>query len=185
LTRWWWGWVGGVLAVGWGLRLLQRSGWGRAMLDRLLLRLPLVGTIVRKLQTARFTRNLGVMIGQGVSVLQALEVASATVSHTVLRAAVVRIKDAVKGGESLSSAVTASGQFPVFVSHMLSIGEESGTLEHALLKVAAGYERETDRVLRALTTAMEPLLIVIVGLIVMFIVISMLLPIFQLGVVAQ
>lgn len=185
LTQWWWLWIGGAVAVGWGARTFYRASWGRAMIDRAVLRLPLVGTLVRKLQTARLTRNVGVMIGQGVSVLQALEVASATVSHTTLRASILRIRDAVRGGESLSSAVTASGQFPAFVSHMISVGEESGTLEQALLKIAAGYERETDRVLRALTTALEPLLIVVVGLMVMFIVISMLLPIFQLGVVAQ
>jgi type II secretory pathway component PulF len=167
------------------MRAMQRSEGGRQAIDRLVLRVPLGGALVRKLETARFTRNLGVMLGQGVPALQALEVANAAIAQTTLRQAVGQVKESVREGMSLSDALGASGQFPVFVSNLVAVGEESGTLETALLKVASSYERETDRTLRVLTTVLEPLLIVVVGLIVMFIVISMLLPIFQLGLVAQ
>ena len=185
LSTWWWGWVLGLAAGIWALRAFRRSAGGRAFFDRLVLRLPVAGVLARKMDTARFTRNFGVMIGQGVPVLQALEVASSTMSNIVMRYAIERVREAVRGGETLATALKASGQYPVFVSNMVAVGEESGTLEGALLKVATSYERETDRALRAFTTVLEPLVIVVVGLVVMFIVISVLLPIFQLGLVTQ
>jgi type II secretion system protein F len=185
LSHWWWvvlvAGMGGI----WMLRRARDSGAGRAAIDRMKLALPLAGTLERKIQTARFTRNLGVMFGQGVPMLQALDVAGTTVSNAMLRRAISGLKDAVQEGGNLSTAMAASGQFPAFVSNLVSVGEESGTLESALVKIATSYEREADRTLRVLTTVMEPLLIVIVGLVVMFIVISMLLPIFELGLVAQ
>lgn len=185
LTHWWWVWGVGLTAGVWAARAIPRSPTGRVLVDRTLLNMPLVGTLVRKLETSRLARNVGVMVGQGVPVLQALEVGSATVGNTILRQAVLHLKDAVQQGTSLAGALTESRQFPVFVSHMVAVGEESGTLDGALLKVASSYERETQRALQALTTVLEPALIVAVGLVVMFIVISMLLPIFELGLVAQ
>jgi len=185
LSNWWWLGLLGLVVGGWTFRGFQQSSVGRGVVDRFKLSLPLAGTLERKIQTARFTRNLGVMIGQGVSMLQALEVAGSTVSNTALAGAILGLRDAVQSGSNLSGALTASGEFHPFVSNLVAVGEESGTLETALLKIATSYEREADRALRALTTVMEPLLIVVVGLIVMFIVISMLLPIFELGLVAQ
>ena len=163
----------------------MRSGTGRTAIQQFLLRLPLAGNLIQKVQTARFTRNLGVMVGHGVPVLQALTVASSTMSQGPLQQATRAVQDAVQDGMSLTKALASSGQFPVFVSNMVAVGEESGTLEAALLKVASSYERDTERILRVLTTVLEPVMIVLVGLIVMFIVISMLLPIFQLGLIAQ
>lgn len=184
LTRGWWLWIGAGLVAIWGLGQLRSSSAGRAVLDRMSLRLPLGGALVRKLYLARFLRSLGAMIGQGVPALQALEVAGSTVSNRVLHGAIQRVRDAVQDGASLSSALSASGEFPAFVSNMVAVGQESGTLDAALAKVATSYERDADRAIRALTTALEPLLIVVVGLVVMFIVIAMLLPIFNLGLVA-
>ena len=185
LSQYWWAWAMGVLAIGWSLRAMRASAAGQARLDRVVLRLPLFGTLVRKLNTARLMRNLGVMVGQGVPLLQALEVAGSTISNTLLRQAVLHVKELVQGGQSLTHALTTSGHFPLFVGHMVAVGEESGTLEQALLKIASSYERETDRAFRVLTSLLEPCLIVAVGLVVMFIVISVLLPIFQIGLVAQ
>ena len=185
LSRGWWLLVLGAVGAGWGLRAFRRSAAGSVAWDRMILRLPLAGAVARKLQTARFTRNLGVMVGQGVPMLQALDVANATVSNSVLRQAIAGVLDAVREGGSLSRALGTSPEFPPFVSNMVAVGEESGTLEAALLKVASAYERETERALRTLTTVLEPVLIVAVGLVVMFIVMSMLLPIFELGLVAQ
>lgn len=185
LSQWWWAWLLALIAVIVSLRQFRLSPVGRLVFDRLLLRVPLAGDLARKLQTARLARNLGVMIGQGVPLLQAIDVASSTVSNTALAAAVQQVRDAVRDGVNLANALGGSGQFPVFVSNMVAVGEESGTLETALLKVASAYERETGRILQVLTTILEPALIVLVGLVVMFIVISMLLPILQLGLVAQ
>ena len=185
LSHGWWLWLIGWVAVLAGWRMGARNPAGRATVDRWILQTPLVGPLVRKSQTAQFTRNLGGMIAQGVPVLQALEVAGSTMANTILRRAVERMQQAVREGESVASALALTHQFPAFVGNLIAVGEESGTLDSALLKIAMSYERETERALRVLTTVLEPLLIVIVGVIVMFIVIAMLLPIFQLGLVAQ
>ena len=103
----------------------------------------------------------------------------------MMRGAINQIQDAVREGSSIAAALGASGQFPAFVSNMVAVGEESGTVDAALLKVASTYEREVDRTIRTLTTILEPVLLVIVGGIVMLIVLAMLLPVFQIGLVVQ
>ena len=180
-TRWWWAVVvGAVGAVGVARRWYASPG-GRAVIDRALITVPAFGALVRRLETARFTRNLGVMVGQGVPILQALEVVVNNIANATLRHAVHQVRDAVREGSSLAGALTATGQFPVFVSNMVAVGEESGTVDAALLKVAATYERDVDRTVRMLTTILEPVLLVVVGGVVMFIVLAMLLPVFQIG----
>ena len=185
LTQWWWAVVLVLVVGGWGLRQWHASPAGKATVDRLLMALPGFGLLVRKLETARFTRNLGVMVSQGVPVLQALDVVSHNIANTILRQAVIAIEEAVRDGSSIASALGASGEFPVFVSNMVAIGEESGTVDAALLKVSTAYEREVDRIIRTLTAILEPVMLVVVGGIVMFIVLAMLLPVFQLGLVIQ
>lgn len=184
-TRWWWAFLaaGGILA--WGLARWRATPSGRAAVDRAAMSLPGIGELVRKLDTGRFANNLGVMVRQGVPVLQALEVASRHISNTVLRSAVGRAREAVRDGLSIASALNASGHFPAFVSNMVAVGEESGTVDAALLKVASAYEREVDRTVRALTTILEPALLLLVGGVVMCIVLAMLLPVFQLGLGVQ
>lgn len=185
VTRWWWAMLVGLSMAGLMFQQWYASLPGRAAIDRLIVTLPGVGSLVRKLDTARFARTLGAMIGQGVPVLQALEVVAQHISNTVLRRAVGQIQEAVREGSSIAAALSASGQFPVFVSNMVAVGEESGTIDTALLKVAGTYEREVDRAIRTLTTILEPVLLVGVGGVVMFIVLAMLLPIFQIGLVVQ
>ncbi len=184
-TQWWWLLLAVLIVLGFGLRRWMASGPGKAAIDRALMRLPGLGLLVRKLETARFTRNLGVMIGQGVPVLQALDVVSQNIGNTLLRRAVVEVENAVRDGASIASALGDSGEFPPFVSNMVAIGEESGAVDTALLKVSSTYEREADRAIRTLTTVLEPMLLVLVGGVVMFIVLAMLLPVFQIGLVIQ
>ena len=149
------------------------------------MQLPLLGDLLRKLDLANLMQNLGVMVGQGVPLLQALEVTRSTASKAPFRQALLQVKEQVRDGASLSQALGASRQFPSFVGSMVAVGEESGRLDGALLKVAGTYARQTERALRAATTVLEPLLIVAIGLVVMFIVIAMLLPIFELSGLAQ
>ena len=184
-TRWWWLLVllaaSGVLTI----RQWYASDKGRAAFDRMVVSIPAVGSLVRRLETSRFTRNLGTMVGQGVPILQALEVVAANIGNAALRQAVARVREAVLEGSSLAAALAGTREFPVFVSNMVAVGEESGTVDAALLKVAVSYEREIDRTIRMLTTILEPVLLVIVGGIVMFIVLAMLLPVFQIGLGVQ
>ena len=184
-TQWWWAMLISLTTLGLVFRQWYASVLGRAAVDRLVVTLPGVGALVRKLDTARFARTFGVMISQGVPVLQALEVVAQHISNTTLRRAVGQVQEAVREGSSIAAALKASGQFPMLVSNMVAVGEESGTIDAALLKVAGAYEREVDRTIRTLTTILEPLLLIGVGGVVMFIVLAMLLPIFQIGLVVQ
>jgi general secretion pathway protein F len=185
LRRWWWPVL--LVLVGTGWWTARRRMWQAAgrLLDRWAIRMPVVGDFMRKFQIARFVRGLGLMVGQGVPLLQALPVAAGAVSSHALRRAVGELEDAVRQGDSLSGALTATTQFPPFVSSLVAVGEESGTLADALLNVASTYDRDTDRLLAVLVTLLEPLLIVGVGAVVMVIVVAMLLPVFELGLVAQ
>lgn len=184
-TDWWWVLLGGVGLGVWSFRRWYSSSLGRAVVDRLLIAIPGFGILARKLDTARFTRNLGVLISQGVPILQAIDVVAQHIANAVLRASVSQVTEAVREGSTIAAALTATGQFPVFVSNMVAVGEESGSVDGALLKVATAYEREVDRTMRTLTTILEPVLLVLVGGVVMFIVLAMLLPIFQIGLVVQ
>ncbi|OGX28662.1 MAG: hypothetical protein A3B78_00985 [Omnitrophica WOR_2 bacterium RIFCSPHIGHO2_02_FULL_67_20] len=184
-TDWWWALGAGAAGAGWALRRWYASAAGRSAIDRALLTAPGVGPLLRRLETGRFARNLGIMLGQGVPILQSLEVAAGNVGNATLRRAVADVRDAVRDGSSLARALAATRGFPVFVSNMVAVGEESGTVDAALLKVAGAYERELDRTLRTLTTILEPVLLVAVGGIVMFIVLAMVLPVFQIGLGVQ
>lgn len=185
VVRWWWA-LGVALVAGfWIFRQWARSPAGKAVVDRTLLAAPGIGALIRKRESARVVRNLGSMISQGVPVLQALDVVVHNISNIVIRTAVVQVRQAVQDGSSIAAALTASRQFPAFVSNMVAVGEESGTVDRSLIKVAVTYEREIDRTIRTLTTILEPLLLIFVGGVVMFIVLAMLLPIFQIGLVVQ
>ena len=184
-THWWWALALGLALAVWLLRQWHASPAGRASIDRTLIAVPAFGVLVRKLETARFARNLGIMIGQGVPILQALEVVAANIANATLREAIVQTREAVRDGAGIAAALSATGQFPVFVSNMIAVGEESGTIDGALVKVAVTYEREIDRTIRVLTTILEPVLLLLVGGVVMFIVLAMLLPVFQIGLGVQ
>ena len=184
-SRWWWAVAIGVLLLGWTARRWYTNPGGRAVIDRALISVPALGMVVRRVETARLARNLGTMIGQGVPILQALEVVADNVANAALRQAVGRARDAVREGKSLAEALSATRQFPAFVGNMVAVGEESGTVDVALLKVAGSYEREVDRTIRTLTTILEPVLLLLVGSIVLCIVLAMLLPVFQIGLGVQ
>lgn len=185
VTRWWWAIPGALVLAGWAFVRWRATPAGRAALDQALMAVPGVRTLVRKLDTARFARTLGVMVSQGVPVLQSLEIVARNVSNTVLRRAVERIRESVRDGSSIAAALNASRAFPAFVGNMVAVGEESGTVDAALLKVASAYEREIDRAVRTLTAVLEPALLVLVGGILMFIVLGTLLPVFQVELVLQ
>lgn len=185
VTRGWWELLLLVMVAAWGLMRWYASPMGKRIVDRTLLMIPAVGTLVRKAETARFTRNLGMMVGQGVPILQALAMVAKNLANAAVQASIEQIHDAVREGSSLAAALSATGQFPVFVSNMVAVGEESGTVDAALLKVASAYERDVDRTLGMLTAVLEPVLLLVVGGIVMLIVLAMLLPVFQIGLGVQ
>jgi type IV pilus assembly protein PilC len=170
--------IGGV----WGFfELWKRSEAVQIAMDRMLLRAPIFGDIVRKSVIARWTRTLSTMFAAGVPLVEALDSVGGAAGNYVYKIATKQIQQEVSTGTSLTSAMGNAGVFPSMVVQMASIGEESGALDHMLGKVADFYEAEVDDAVEALASLMEPLIMVVLGVLIGGMVIAMYLPIFKLG----
>jgi len=152
---------------------------GKLNFDKFKLNAPIFGVINRKGAIARFTRILGTLIKSGVPILEALQVSSNAIGNLVISSAVLGAKTKIKEGQSISGPLAASGVFPPMVTQMIMVGEESGELEEMLVNVAKFYDEEVDRTVDNLTSIIEPLLMVVIGLTVGTMIIAMYLPIFN------
>jgi general secretion pathway protein F len=177
LASYWWL----ILLVGglgyWGYRRWVGKPKGRETVDRLKLRLPLLGPLTRYVAVARFSRTLATMLAAGVPVLTALEIVKRVLNNVVLEKVVEQARDAIREGESIAAPLKRSGQFPSMMVHMVAVGERSGQLETMLENVATAYERDVDGKVARLTTVLSPMLIVMMAAAVGFIVLSILQPI--------
>jgi general secretion pathway protein F len=156
-------------------------GKGRPKWDRFILKAPLFGPLIRMVAVARFSKTLSTLLGSGVQLLTAFDIIKNVVQNTVLVQVIEVAREAVKEGDSIAAPLKRSGEFPPIVTHMISIGEKSGKLEEMLLNIAKHYEVQIDARLRAMTSILEPLMIVVMGVVVGFIVFSILLPMLQLS----
>jgi len=161
----------------------RRSEKMQMFMDRLLLRAPVFGELIRKAVLARWTRTLSTMFGAGVPLVEALDSVGGAAGNAVYAVATEQIQKEVSTGTSLTMAMQNTGVFPTMVLQMASIGEESGSLDHMLAKAAEFYEEEVDEMVKGLSSLMEPFIIVILGVMIGGIVVSMYLPIFKLGAV--
>lgn len=181
MANWWWALaILLILAVG-ILNQQKKSAEGRFFLDRWKLRFPILGRLILTGEFARMSRTLSTLFESGVPVLKSLEIVTDTVLNEVVRRELVVIHEKISKGASLGISLEESKYFPLFMTNMVKVGEKGGALERALLKVADSYDREIDRVTRMFTTLLEPVLILTLGLVVGFIVVSMLLPIFNIN----
>ena len=151
------------------------------VMDRLLLRLPIFGTLINKSVIARWTRTLSTMFAAGVPLVEALDSVGGAAGNAVYAEATRKIQRDVSTGSALTTAMLGTGVFPNMVIQMSSIGEESGSLDHMLAKAAEFYEEEVDDMVKGLSSLMEPIIIVILGTIIGGIVVAMYLPIFKIG----
>ncbi|MGA1071865.1 MAG: type II secretion system F family protein [Pseudohongiellaceae bacterium] len=178
---WWQSLLGAGIVLILSKEALLRFRALRQLVDRLLLRLPIVGAIIKAACYARFSRTLSTLYAAGVPLVDALDsVAGATGNH-VFEQAINKIRTEVTSGQSLHSAISSTGLFPTMISQMVSIGEESGSLEAMLERSATHFEAEVDDAVDSLTSLLEPAIIVVIGVLVGGLVIAMYLPIFQLG----
>jgi type IV pilus assembly protein PilC len=167
-------------AVGF-LQAKKRSrSFGRA-LDRFILKMPIVGSIMHKAAVARYARTLSTMFAAGVPLVEALESVSGATGNVVYSDAVLMIRDSVATGQQLTFAMNQTGLFPNMVEQMVAIGEESGSLDSMLSKVADFYEQEVDDAVDALSSLLEPLIMSILGILIGGLVVAMYLPIFKMG----
>lgn len=154
---------------------------GQRNIDAFLLKLPVFGMLLRKVAVAKFTRTLSTLIKSGVPILQALETVAKTAGNKVIEIAVMTARESVKEGERIATPLRKSGVFPPMVIQMIAIGEETGNLDAMLAKIADFYDQEVDTAVKGLTSMIEPIIIVLMGLVIGFIVIAMFLPMFELG----
>jgi len=179
LTRFWWAiLLGGILLV-LGFRSYYGTPNGRKTIDGLLLRAPVLGDLLRKSAVSRFTRTLGTLISSGVSILDGLEITAKTAGNRVVHDAVMQSRQSIAGGETIAGPLQASGVFPPMVISMISVGEQTGGLDEMLTKIADFYDAEVDVAVGALLSLMEPVMIVVLGVIVGGMVVAMYLPIFD------
>ena len=172
--------VAGVMGCVFAIRAYYRSERGRATIDALLLKLPVIGGLIRKVAVARFTRTLGTLVSSGVPILEGLRITARTAGNRVVERAVMQCRAAVTEGKTLAEPLKASGVFPPMVIQMISVGEQTGALDAMLSKIADFYDDEVDTAVGALTALLEPAMIVILGTIIGALVVAMYLPIFKL-----
>ncbi len=172
-----------LLAIGgifFGLKQYYASPGGRMTIDKLILKLPVLGVLMRKIGVARFSRTLGTLITSGVPMLEALDITARTAGNAVIEKAILEVRKAIEGGQTIVDPLRATGVFPNMVTQMIGVGEQTGALDTMLQKVADFYEDEVDAAVADLLTLMEPMIILFLGVVVGGVVISMYLPLFTL-----
>jgi type IV pilus assembly protein PilC len=179
LLRFWWLIILAFVAFGFGLRSYYRTPNGRKAVDSGMLRAPIIGDLLRKSAVSRFTRTLGTLISSGVSILDGLEITAKTAGNRVIHDAIMQSRQSIAGGETIAGPLQSSGVFPPMVISMISVGEQTGGLDDMLTKIADFYDAEVDVAVSALLSLMEPIMIVVLGVIVGGMVVAMYLPIFD------
>jgi general secretion pathway protein F len=181
LSEWWFVLIPALFFAAWGFRRFIHTERGRKWWDRTVLKAPLFGPLVRMVAVARFSRTMATLLGSGVPVLTAFDIVRAVVQNTVLAKVLETARDSVKEGESIAAPLKRSGEFPPIVAHMIAVGEKSGQLEEMLNNVARSHEVQVDARLQAMTSVLEPLMIIALGIIVAFIVMSIILPMMEIA----
>ncbi|MCK8496240.1 MULTISPECIES: type II secretion system inner membrane protein GspF [Myxococcus] len=176
---WWFIAVPVMVLCGWLFMRWTVSPKGKPKWDRFTLKAPVVGNLVRLLSISRFARTLSTLLKSGVPLLAAMDIVKAVMTNTVLAEVVEKARDSIREGESIANPLKRSGEFPPLVYHMVAIGERSGQLEEMLTNVADNYETQVNVRIGALTSLLEPLLIVVMGAVIAFVALSILMPILQ------
>ncbi|OGC91787.1 MAG: pilus assembly protein PilC [candidate division Zixibacteria bacterium RBG_16_48_11] len=162
-----------------GLRYYYKTENGRMNIDKFMLKLPVIGIVLRKSAVAKFTRTLGTLLSSGVSILDALEITAKTAGNRVIQRAIQRSVVSIAEGDTITQPLKETGVFPPMVTQMISVGEKTGGLDDMLNKIADFYEEEVDAAVAALTSLIEPVIIVLMGMVIGFILVAMYLPMFD------
>jgi type IV pilus assembly protein PilC len=177
----WWLIIGSIVGGVFLLINYYRTDEGKKTIDTILIDVPYVGDLIQKSAVARFTRTLSTLLSSGVSIMEALEIASRVTGNIVIETALIRAREAISEGKSLTVPLAKEKYIPQMVTQMIGVGEQTGAIDQMLNKVADFYEDEVDVAVSALTSVMEPLMMVVLGGIIAFIVVAMYLPIFNMA----
>jgi general secretion pathway protein F len=181
LSNYWWAVVGVILTVVISVRLSTRTPAGRLRFDKAVLRIPYFGKVLKKVALARFVRTLSTLLLGGIQLVQSLDIVKHVVSNMLLSNAIEDARNSIREGHSVADPLKKSGLFPPLLVHMIAVGEKSGELEQMLARAADAYDSEVEASVSALSSLMEPVLVLFMGGVVLFIVMAILLPIFELN----
>jgi len=180
LRNFWWAIVACIAGAVVMLQRYYKTDNGRLTIDKFLLKVPALGTVIRKGAVARFTRTLGTLISSGVPILSGLEITARTAGNRVVEKAVMATRESISQGNTIAEPLKACGVFPPMVTQMIAVGEQTGALDEMLEKIATFYDSEVDTAVDAMTSIIEPVMIVIMGVVVGGMLIAMYLPMFKL-----
>jgi type IV pilus assembly protein PilC len=180
-TSYWWVMLLGTGAVIFGIKKYYSTSGGRMVIDKLLLKTPVFGDLIRKASVAKFTRTLGTLLASGVPLLDGMTICAKTSGNKVIEETLISARTSISGGKTIADPLAASGVFPKMVTHMIAVGESTGALDAMLGKIADFYEDEVDQAVASLTSLLEPIMMVFLGIVIGFIVIAMYLPIFKMS----
>jgi general secretion pathway protein F len=181
LKGYWWLLVLGVVAVIVALQRYRRTERGTKTFDTWAIRMPLFGPLGLKTAMARFTRTLGILLQSSIPLLDALDISRAVLNNSILSKAIEDAKELIREGSDIATPLRNSGYFPPLVSHMISIGEQSGQLEDMLIRVADTYDNDVQMSIEGLTSLIDPLIMVLMGAFIFGIMLAILLPIFEMN----
>jgi type IV pilus assembly protein PilC len=170
--------LGGIV---YAVKRYYKTAKGRIVIDRLLLKTPVIGVLIRKASVAKFTRTLGTLITSGVPIMDGLMITAKTSGNKIVENAILGARQSISGGKTLADPLSKSDVFPKMVTHMISVGESTGALDAMLGKIADFYDDEVDQAVASLTALLEPMMMVFLGVVIGFIVIAMYLPIFKMA----
>ena len=179
LQGFWWAVIAAIVAIVFSVKKYYSTPDGKLAIDKLLLKAPVLGDVLRKSAVSRFTRTLGTLIGSGVSILDGLEITAKTAGNRVIQDAIMESRTSIAGGETISAPLQKSQVFPPMVISMIAVGEQTGGLDEMLSKIADFYDEEVDAAVGGLLALMEPIMIVFLGVVVGGMVVAMYLPIFD------
>lgn len=173
--------LGGLFLLIYAIKRIYKTEKGQEKIDELLLKMPIIGTLLRRVAVAKFSRTLGTMLQSGVPIMESLKVVARTAGNKVVEKAVFRVNDSISEGRALAEPLAESGVFPGMVVQMINVGESTGALDTMLIKVADFYDEEVDQAVENLTASIEPLMMVFLGGMIGGLVIAMYLPIFSMA----
>ena len=177
----WWAILIAILGLVIGYKVWIDKPKGKRNRDRILLKIPILGMIVSKMQIAQFTRLLGLLLGSGLSIIKALELTALSLSNEMFREVVIEAKNEVEKGGSLALPIARSKYYPLIVSSMVAVGEETGELDNVLAKISEYYKDEVDTATESMSSILEPVFLIIMGIAVAFITLGVYMPMFQLS----
>ena len=177
----WYIFVGTLFGLIFGTIAMRRTEGGREAFDRMLLKMPIIGPVLRKIVVARFTRTLGTLLSSGVPILDALDICARTSGNRVVEAGILRAKEKISQGHDMAGPLAESKVFPTMVVQMIGVGEQTGAMDQMLQKIADFYEEEVDTAVSGLTSLIEPVMMAFLGVVVGGLIIAMYLPIFKLA----